>query len=74
MTCPRCEYAEAYKAFQAEDRSWEIYRCPRCNFNWRSDEPLEVTNGKLYDPRFKMTESQIRGLGHLPPIPPLKKS
>ncbi len=41
MICPRCEFAEGYEVFAAEDGSWEIYRCPRCNYNWRSTEGKE---------------------------------
>ena len=47
MICPRCEFVEAYKVFEAEDKAWEIYRCPRCNFNWRSTEGQELTEPGL---------------------------
>ncbi len=70
--CPRCESDQAYKVFEAEDGSWEVYRCPRCNFNWRSTEEEAVTNPALYNPLFKMTEKQIRELPPKPPIPPLR--
>ena len=72
MICPRCDSDQAYKVFEAEDGSWEVYRCPRCNFNWRSTEGEEVTNPTLYNPRFKLSERQIQELPPKPPIPPLR--
>ena len=73
MICPRCDFVEAYKVFEAEDRSWEIYRCPRCNFNWRSTEGEELTDSRLYDPRFKLNEKKIQEMAPKPPVPPLRK-
>ena len=73
MICPRCEFKEAYKVFEADDRSWEIYRCPRCNFNWRSTEAEELTDAKLYNLRFKLDEKKIQEMAPKPPIPPLLK-
>jgi vanillate/4-hydroxybenzoate decarboxylase subunit D len=74
MTCPRCDSNEAYEVFKAPDGIWEIYRCPRCNFNWRSSEADEVKEGALYDPRFKMTSRRLRDMVPKPPIPPLKSN
>ncbi len=73
MICPRCDFVEAYKVFEAEDRSWEIFRCPRCNFNWRSTEAQEVIEAKLYNTRFKLSEKQIQEMPPKPPVPPLRK-
>lgn len=73
MICPRCDFVEAYKVFEAEDRSWEIFRCPRCNFNWRSSEGQELKDAKLYSPRFKLSEKQIQDMAPKPPVPPLRK-
>ncbi len=73
MICPRCEFMEAYKVFEAEDRSWEIFRCPRCNFNWRSTEGEELTDPKQYNPRVRLNEKQIQELPPKPPVPPLRK-
>ena len=74
MICPRCDHDQAYKIFEApEDASWGVYRCPRCHFTWRSTEEEEVTNPKLYNPKFKLSETQIQNLPPKPPIPPLRK-
>lgn len=72
MICPRCEYDQAYKVFEAEDASWEVYCCPRCNFNWRSSEGEEITDARHYSTRFKLSEKQIREMAPKPPIPPLR--
>jgi vanillate/4-hydroxybenzoate decarboxylase subunit D len=74
MVCPRCENAEAYTVFEADDKAWEIYRCPRCNFNWRSTEGQELTDPKLYSPRFKLNEKLIQDMAPKPPVPPLRKT
>ena len=74
MICPRCEFVEAYKVFEADDKAWEIFRCPRCNFNWRSTEGPEVRDPKLYDSRFKLTEKKIEEMVAKPPIPPLRRT
>ena len=74
MMCPRCEFVEAYKVFEAEDKAWEIYRCPRCNFNWRSTEGQELTEPGLYNPRFKLNEKQIQDMAPKPPVPPLRRT
>jgi vanillate/4-hydroxybenzoate decarboxylase subunit D len=73
MICPRCEFVEAYKVFEAVDKAWDIFRCPRCNFNWRSTEGRELTEPKLYSPRFKLSERQIQDMAPKPPVPPLRK-
>ncbi len=74
MTCPRCDFVEAYKVFEAEDGSWEVFRCPRCNFNWRSTEGQELTDSKLYSPKFKLNEKLIQDMAPKPPIPALRKT
>ena len=74
MICPRCDDDQAYKFFEAPaDKSWEVYRCPRCYFTWRSTEEGEVIDPKLYHPKFKLSERQIEGMAPKPPIPPLRK-
>ena len=74
MICPRCEFVEAYKVFEAGDKSWEIYRCPRCNFNWRNTEGRELTDPELYSARFKLNEKIIQDMAPKPPVPPLRKT
>lgn len=73
MICPRCDSNDAYQVFEAYDQSWKIYRCPRCNFNWRSSEPNEARDSQLYDSRFKLTEKRFQEMIAKPPIPPLRK-
>jgi hypothetical protein len=73
MICPRCDHDQAYKLFEApEGGVWEVYRCPRCNFTWRSTEEENVISPKLYNPRFKLNERQIQEMAPKPPIPPLR--
>jgi len=74
MICPRCDSEQAYKIFEAPEdpKLWEVYRCPRCNFTWRSSEEEQVTDPRQYSPKFKLTEKQIQELPPKPPIPPLR--
>jgi len=73
MICPRCDSNDARQVFEAGDGSWKIYRCLRCNFNWRSSEPDEIRDGRLYNPRFKLTDKRFQEMVAKPPIPPLRK-
>jgi vanillate/4-hydroxybenzoate decarboxylase subunit D len=73
MTCPRCDSNDASQVFEAHDQSWRIYRCPRCNFNWRSTEPDDVKDSRLYDPRFKLKEEGFKEMVAKPRIPPLRE-
>ena len=73
MICPRCDFQDASKVFEAEDGAWEIYGCSRCGFNWRSTEEAEITDPRRYDPRFKLSEKAIAAMTPKPPLPPLKK-
>jgi vanillate/4-hydroxybenzoate decarboxylase subunit D len=73
MTCPRCDSNDACQVFEAHDGSWRIYQCPRCNFNWRSTEPDEVRDGRLYDPRFKLTEKRFQEMVAKPQVPLLRE-
>ena len=75
MICPRCDDERAVKFFEApENGVWELYRCPRCFFVWRSTEEDEVTRPELYDPKFKLTEQRIAEMKDKPAIPPLRKA
>ena len=39
--CPRCDDARTEKASDSPVAGvWEVYRCTRCNFVWRSTERL----------------------------------
>ena len=73
MICPRCDGDQAHKVHEADDGSWEVYCCPRCNFNWRSTEEAVVTDPEIYDPKFKLNEKKIQEMAPKPPIPPLRK-
>ena len=74
MFCPRCDQEEGIKIFEApKDGSWELYRCQRCDFVWRSTEKEEITNRRLYPAEFKLNEDQMAKMTEKPVIPPLKK-
>jgi len=71
MICPRCDDQRAAKIFDSpESGAWEIFRCPRCFFTWRSTEEDRVTRPELYDADFKLSEAKIREMIPKPPIVP----
>ena len=40
--CPRCDDNSIEKVADSPKRGvWEVYRCIRCNYVWRSTENLE---------------------------------
>lgn len=74
MYCPRCDKDQAYKFFEAPKKgAWELYRCPFCQFVWRSTEKASIKNKDLYNPSFKLTEEKISQMMEKPTIPPLKE-
>lgn len=47
--------------------AWEIYRCTRCNYGWRSSEPQDVTDPAKRDPFFQLDKTDLATL--LSPLP-----
>ncbi len=40
--CPRCDYTNIKKIAESpKEGVWDVYRCPRCNYVWRSTENLD---------------------------------
>lgn len=40
--CPRCDAGQTLKIADSPIKGkWEVYRCPKCNYLWRSTEKLE---------------------------------
>jgi predicted Zn finger-like uncharacterized protein len=52
-TCPRCDAKQTLKIADSPVKGkWEVYRCPKCNYLWRSTETLEgivKLTGKIID-------------------------
>ena len=42
QACPRCDADQTLKVADSPVKGkWEVYRCPKCNYVWRSTESLE---------------------------------
>jgi hypothetical protein len=74
MKCVRCLVGEASVVAKAPDGSgaWEIYKCARCNFGWRSTEPESITDPAKRDPFFQLDKVDLNNLIIPCPIPPLR--
>ena len=69
MICPRCDSKNANLLIQSPvGNEWEMYICNECNFTWRSTEPENIRNPKMYDPKFKLTKKKISMMMVNPPI------
>jgi UbiD family decarboxylase len=55
------------------ENEWEMYICNECNFTWRSTEPENIRNPKMYDPKFKLTKKKISMMMVNPPVATSKK-
>lgn len=75
MKCVRCAIGVAEVVAKAPDGSgmWQIYRCQRCNYGWRSTEPESITLPALRDSEFQLTEADLSALVTPCPVPPLKR-
>lgn len=73
MKCVRCLAGDVTVAAHAPDGSgaWEIYRCPRCNYAWRSTEPETITDPARRDPFFQLDGVDLDALLSPLPAPPL---
>jgi ribosomal protein S27AE len=69
--CPRCSEGDATMVAHAPDGSgaWEIYKCGRCNYGWRSTEPASITDPALRDPFFQLSGRDLDELSSPLPLP-----
>lgn len=72
MKCVRCLVGEVEVVAHAPDESnaWEIYRCTRCNYAWRSSEPEHVIDPAKRDPRFQLVDVDLEAIESLMPVTP----
>ena len=69
MICPRCDSKNASLLTSSPvGNEWEMYICKECNFTWRSTEPENIRNPKMYDSKFKLTKNKISIMMVNPPI------
>jgi len=71
MKCVRCLTDEVQVVARAPDGSeaWEIYRCLRCNYGWRSSEPVEIIDPERRDPAFQLDQVDLSELPSPLPAP-----
>lgn len=71
MKCLRCTEGDVSVVAHAPDGSgaWEIYRCERCNYAWRSTEPASITDPQQREPFFQLSTGDLENLSSPLPIP-----
>jgi len=71
MKCVRCIKGDAEVVAKAPDGSeaWEIYRCTRCNYGWRSTESESITDPAKRDPFFQLDTTDLSELTSPLPLP-----
>ncbi len=72
MKCVRCLADAVRVVAHAPDESgaWEIYRCERCSYCWRSSEPANITDVAQRDPFFQLSQTDLEDLASPLPLPP----
>ncbi|WP_243795409.1 non-oxidative hydroxyarylic acid decarboxylases subunit D [Saccharopolyspora gloriosae] len=69
--CPRCAAEELTRqAVSPVAGVWEVWRCERCHYFWRSTEPERRTERESYPAAFRMTQADIDEASEMPAIPP----
>ena len=67
--CPRCESATVELQFSSPVKGvWEIYRCTKCLYAWRSTEPETNTDPAKYPHRFKVDPARLNDYPIMPAI------
>lgn len=71
MKCLRCSEGPVSVVAHAPDGSgaWEIYRCERCNYAWRSTEPANIIDPQQRDPFFQLSANDLENLNSPLPTP-----
>jgi hypothetical protein len=48
---------------------WELLRCERCGYAWRTTEPARRTTRAAYPKVFQLTEADIAAAVEVPVVP-----
>ncbi|RCG25887.1 hypothetical protein DQ384_30720 [Sphaerisporangium album] len=69
--CPRCAHDTIDLLFASPVAEvWEVVRCARCQYCWRTSEPARRTERDAYPESFRMTAEAIANAPEVPSIPP----
>lgn len=71
--CPRCAYDTIVAvATSPVPGVWDVLRCDRCLYMWRTTEPARRTRREAYPVEFRMTRADLDNAPEVPVIPPLE--
>ncbi|MEV6568585.1 non-oxidative hydroxyarylic acid decarboxylases subunit D [Streptomyces kronopolitis] len=71
--CPRCACdAIATVATSPVPGVWDVLRCERCCYLWRSTEPARRTRREAYPVEFRMSGADLDNAPEVPAVPPLE--
>jgi hypothetical protein len=68
--CPRCVSGDTeLLADSPVPGTWTVTICRRCQYSWRSTEPLTNRSASCYPMKFRFTEADINSAQDVPPVP-----
>ncbi|WP_329247488.1 hypothetical protein OG417_53600 [Actinoallomurus sp. NBC_01490] len=74
MTCPRCAFEHVERvASSPVPGVWEVLRCERCLYTWRTTEPDRRTSRDHYPEEFRLTQEDFDEAPEVPPVPPVRR-
>lgn len=72
--CPRCDHdAVSTVATSPVAGVWDVLRCGRCFYMWRTTEPDRRTRRAAYPAQFRLTRADIDNATEVPPVPPARR-
>ncbi|AKJ08852.1 4-hydroxybenzoate decarboxylase [Streptomyces incarnatus] len=73
--CPRCAHGDTEHIHASPVPGvWDVLRCPRCLYMWRTSEPARRTRREHYPEGFRLTEADLANADEVPAVPPLRRA
>lgn len=74
MICPRCAFERVDRlASSPVPDVWDVLRCARCLYTWRTTEPARRTSREHYPEEFRLTQEDFDAAPEVPTVPPVRR-
>ncbi|GGQ58080.1 non-oxidative hydroxyarylic acid decarboxylases subunit D [Streptomyces flaveolus] len=71
--CARCAHESIRTLYSSPVPGvWDVLRCDRCLYTWRTSEPPRRTRRDAYPEAFRLTPADIENATEVPAVPPLR--